>query len=290
MLQSDAGFVIGKTHKVCQDYALAGDDSGNFPSVWLSDGCSSSPHTDIGARLLAHKALDRVVAFAEFGEVSTRTDTWMQGNLKAVAEISRAIGVPCDCLNATLLGLICNQSRDGGPSLDCVFYGDGALVYGLPNGERVIFRSTYPANYPYYPAYLADEKRRRIWERVADNCHTITRTVLDANGQVREQGIFCPEGDGHLITHPVADLRWAAILSDGIESFQQRQGGDACCSFTSVDYLDVIRHLTAFKNFAGGFVHRRLQSFAKDCARRGWHHNDDISLAAIYFGESEKER
>ena len=52
MSHADAAFTIGKTHAVCQDYALAQNASDTSPlrATWLSDGCSSSPHTDIGAR------------------------------------------------------------------------------------------------------------------------------------------------------------------------------------------------------------------------------------------------
>ena len=290
MPQSDAAFIIGKTHKVCQDYALVGNDNGTFASIWLSDGCSSSPHTDIGARLLTHNALTRVCEFATVSQAEEESqprllDELIYTSLTAVGKIARDMGVPADCLNATLLGLVNSVNRKGERLLYTILYGDGALVYGLTNGEQVVFRSTYPANFPYYPAYLVDTKRRSIWERVRDNRHTITRTILDADGHVRESETFCPEDNYHLIIRPVAGLRWAAILSDGIESFQKRGDEASSCSFTPVNYLEVICHLTAFKNFAGEFVHRRLQSFAKDCNRRGWQHNDDVSIAALYFGE-----
>ena len=54
-MTADAYFAIGRTHDVCQDYALASDD---VPKTWalVSDGCSSSPASDIGARLLGRAA------------------------------------------------------------------------------------------------------------------------------------------------------------------------------------------------------------------------------------------
>ncbi|MBC7805059.1 MAG: protein phosphatase 2C domain-containing protein [Akkermansiaceae bacterium] len=290
MTHSDAAFVIGKAHKICQDYALTGDDNALFSSVWLSDGCSSSLHTDIGARLLTHRAVNRIPDFATVMHAGGKSqlsllDDFVQISVTLAGTIAGSIGVPADCLNATLLGLVDGVDRKGDRTLYAVLYGDGALVCGMENGERVVFRSEYPANFPFYPAYLADVKRRQIWERVPDNRHTITRTVLDAGGGIRESETLSPEDGYHLLARPVAGLQWAAILSDGIESFQQRSESDACCSFAPVDYLEVIRALTAFKNFTGGFVQRRMQSFAKECSRRGWHHNDDISVAALHFGD-----
>src|SRR6476659_1428102 len=52
-MNADATINIGATHALCQDYVIAKDRH-----VILSDGCSSSPDTDIGARLLV-KALEQ---------------------------------------------------------------------------------------------------------------------------------------------------------------------------------------------------------------------------------------
>ncbi|HYO91642.1 MAG TPA: hypothetical protein VEQ40_08400, partial [Pyrinomonadaceae bacterium] len=69
-MNADSAFLIGATHAVCQDYAVAGNGTPDEraavsnlqanPYVILSDGCSSSPDTDIGARLLV-KAAEQVL-------------------------------------------------------------------------------------------------------------------------------------------------------------------------------------------------------------------------------------
>ena len=54
-VQCDAFFAIGSTHDICQDYALALNIS-NRSLLIVSDGCSASPSTDIGARILSRCA------------------------------------------------------------------------------------------------------------------------------------------------------------------------------------------------------------------------------------------
>jgi hypothetical protein len=70
----------------------------------------------------------------------------------------------------------------------------------------------------------------------------------------------------------------AAVFSDGVKSFvdEQRQ---------EVSTLEVIRSLMNFKGFKGEFVKRRMQGFLKSARKRGWKHDDDLSMAAIYLGK-----
>ncbi len=286
MIHGDAAFRIGKTHTVCEDYAIARtDDQTARASVWLSDGCSSSPHTDIGARLLVHTAAARVGEFKAVatGEASCRVAS-LDGliatiMMHAVTGVEHT-GLPTDCLDATLLGLVAGDTG----AVHAILYGDGAVIWGLRDGSRIVYRSRYPASFPFYPAYVGDVDRRARWERTPDNGQTLTRTVLEPDGAVCDEETSCPDEGSHLLSHSWDDLCWAAVVSDGIESFQQVGNGTGRAA-TSVGYLDVLRELTAFKNFRGEFARRRVRAFAKDADQRGWHHNDDLSIAALYFGD-----
>ena len=65
-MNADSAFRMGSTHAVCQDYAVAsawtaaahtdGAAPPPRPYIILSDGCSSTPDTDVGARLLVKAA------------------------------------------------------------------------------------------------------------------------------------------------------------------------------------------------------------------------------------------
>jgi hypothetical protein len=286
MIQSDAAFFIGKTHKVCQDYAIADNAQAPFRSVWLSDGCSSSPNTDIGARLLSHGIQQRLAGFGAIGEAESAEtqqmllDTLIRKNLRFAARNAKQLGISRDFLDATLLGLV---ESGNGEAVDAVLYGDGAVVFGGIDGRRDVYRSQYPAGYPYYPVYVGDQGRGDSWRQVPNNRHTITRTTLLADGSVEACQTFVPDAPYHLLRQPKVNLSFAAVLSDGIESYQAKVGAETSATFKSVDYLAAVHELTAFKNFKGEFVHRRMQSFEKECLKRGWHHNDDISVAAMHF-------
>ena len=55
-MKLDSAFQIGKTHDVCEDFALTGtfeDEKNTARYVIVSDGCSSSQNTDLGSRLLS---------------------------------------------------------------------------------------------------------------------------------------------------------------------------------------------------------------------------------------------
>jgi hypothetical protein len=58
-MKADSYFEIGSTHQVCQDYALA-YASDDFAYAIMSDGCTSSLNTDIGARLVSVIARDAI--------------------------------------------------------------------------------------------------------------------------------------------------------------------------------------------------------------------------------------
>lgn len=48
--------------EICQDYILSGTDP--FPYVIISDGCSSSKKSDVGARLLCYIARKYILTFS----------------------------------------------------------------------------------------------------------------------------------------------------------------------------------------------------------------------------------
>jgi hypothetical protein len=76
----------------------------------------------------------------------------------------------------------------------------------------------------------------------------------------------------------VESVDLVAVLSDGFTSFVDRMYGTT----VPVPLEDVIHGLFQFKLYNGLFVKRRLRRFLKDAAKRGWAHDDDLSIAAVH--------
>jgi len=99
-LHTDWFITTGSTHDICQDYVLTGK-YGDYAYGIVADGCSSSPRSEIGAKLLC------LSAEALIREQQPRTLFSLSpvefGNLVITRArlIRSAIGAPCS-LDATL--------------------------------------------------------------------------------------------------------------------------------------------------------------------------------------------
>ena len=269
-MHTDSAFWIGSAHAVCQDYATCQDEAAAGPAgVVLCDGCSSSPNTDIGARLLAHAA--KQVGPAEDGPGRAVRDA---------ARCAEALGLPPRCLDATLLTIW--AGGDGAFTVTCA--GDGVIALGRRGGTVDVFVVEFAASYPLYPSYLLDEARRELWERQAGNTKTVTHWTLTpdgrAEGETRESAAAVEVFQGGIAEH-----RFAAVLSDGVQSFTEAAATETSRTTVAVPAIEILAALLAFKSGPGQFVQRRTQAFRKDGAKRGRRHSDDLSLAAIWFEE-----
>lgn len=259
-MNADCAFWIGSTHRVCQDYAVAGHAEEAAHAV-LSDGCSGSPDTDIGARLLAKSAERRLPLCA--------------GAIENAAACADGLGLPPACLDATLLTIM---AADGTFTARC--FGDGVVAVGRRDGTIETFVVSFAASYPRYLSYTLDADRRRLWQEQPGNTKTVQRWVLGksapAEAQVSEQE--CEQWTGS-----VADCRFVAVLSDGVQSFTRSVATDTSRTTQSVPVGDVLALLLAFKGGQGQFVQRRVRAFQRECAARGWSHADDVSLAVVWL-------
>jgi hypothetical protein len=265
-MNSDCAFRMGRSHTVCEDYAVAG--GGEQPYVVIADGCSSSPDTDIGGRLLA-KGVERSLR-------AGAPDLDLRQLVRRAGKLAAHLGLAAHCLDATLL-----TATVQGDQWSVSVFGDGVVAWHDVEGRVHVRVISYSGGYPEYPSYLASPARRRGWEALAGNQASLRRITVDLDGGIEALSEERLSPGGYRESGDVRETTWVALLSDGAASFMasRTEGGSA-----SVDVAVVLAELLRFKSFQGVFVQRRLARFAQQCAVRGWCHQDDLSLGAIYLG------
>lgn len=122
--------------------------------------------------------------------------------------------------------------------------------------------------------------------RTNDGARTVSTYFDDGNGFVLTDVVEDHGMAPLVIQLPISDVDLVAIASDGLSSFQRRAGG----AFEAVPATAVVEHVFAFKNFTGVFVTRRLRRFlTSEAPSLGWHHDDDLSVGAIFIPESDEK-
>lgn len=271
-MNADSAFRMGSTHEVCQDYAAAGACGSCRPYVVLADGCSSSPDTDVGARLLV-KAAARLLRESGGPPADTLNELHAEAARLALSW-AELLGLKPQAVDATLL-----TAHLHGGELVVGCSGDGVVCLQTTAGALDVYVVSYTHGYPVYPAYAHQPARLRALADAGLLSKEITHLRADLAeeplraARVSESGalteVFAVSADGY---------RFATLLSDGAHSFL-RPG-----SSESIPVESVLPELVSYKNTRGAFVSRRIQGFLKDCRRNSWRHADDLSLAALHLG------
>lgn len=281
----DSFFTAGRGHPVCQDYAMAklhGEGSFPIPDRWyghrpyliVSDGCSSSPQTDVGARILVHIAekfiremydRDSMLSWEAFGVVVIT-----QAQLCA-----KIMGLPYNCLDATLLvgfettNLYKTYSKDQF-GLTIYIYGDGHVL-GVPakeEEESYYMAVEYDQNAPYYLTYLTDTYRRKLY---------LDQGILRyKNSSNRRQKVVEPPASPNMLHLSYKDYKYIALGSDGLSAFMNSQTGE------SYPGAEIMNSFLSFKNTKGEFVKRRVKRAIRDLERdKDIIPGDDVSIAVL---------
>lgn len=265
-MNADSCFHIGKAHKVCQDYALHLNE-GTVRGL-VCDGCSSSPHTDFGSRLLARSASFTL----GFPGTVFRARDW-----------AMSLSLPMTAVDATLLVVEQTDLR----TVRARAWGDGVIAArrrATEDGPGSIdyFVIRFPSGAPAYPNYLADDERAGVYLRESQNGLAVVDICQD--GEVLDafrveglqyDGTFTQEFDAEYY-----DL--VVVLSDGAESFQRR----TAIGFEPIPVWEIVRRVMAVQGTAGEFIARRVGRLIKDIQKDGGQFTDDFSAAAIYLGDA----
>lgn len=262
-MNANCAFVASESinHFICQDYARAN----NKPFIVLSDGCSSSPETDFGSRILTKSAETCLLKFFN----GDPTKDFFLTTIIHAWQNSLVLNLPIESLDATLL-----VASIQGSIIKVACRGDGSVVFKKYNGDIEWYEISYSYNAPAYLSYELDPLRKKMFldaniERLV--CYT------DKNG-TNELGVSKSMEEFN-ITKDKEDYEFVVLFSDG------------CCAIVdqdnkSVSTFDVIKELSNFKMVKRSpFVENRLRKFVRDMSYRKWKRNDDLAVAAIYLGE-----
>ena len=277
-MNADSALNIGSRHSLCQDYVIARNglaDNGG-PYVILSDGCSSSPDTDIGARLVV-KATEKV--FTEQG--SDDVERLHQEAARLALGWAGSIGIAPQSVDATLI-----TAHVHGENLTVACSGDGVIV--LESLEEVVdvYLVSSPSGYPFYPCYA--HQPERLSELISNG--RTTKEIKHfrrspAGKRFTLLAIRTSDSPTEVFNLHATNYKYAAVASDGIESFFHTQQSANGKRVENISLLEVLGEFWSFKNSHGAFVERRLKRFTKDTNANGWQHADDLSIGVINLGE-----
>jgi hypothetical protein len=287
-MNASCAFAIGKTHDVCQDYAVAGglrlaSEKGVGPAplrdpyALVSDGCSSSSDTDIGARLLV-KSAERLVQFlADFSEDELKS--YHEAAVDRALAHAATLGLSAHSIDATLLSIkVC------GGRFVAACYGDGVIAARARSGELTAYSITFAESYPRYPSYSADAERQRIFVARTGNLKEVTTYRWDPSGVLLMRESTTSTREVEAVTGTADAFAFVSVLSDGIHSFTAPAATATSRHRERVALEACIPGLLAFRAPTGAFVQRRLNRFLDECKAVGWQHHDDLAIASVYLG------
>jgi len=262
----------GDTHAVCQDYAEARLTERGL-TLAVCDGCSSSPMTDIGARLLARAALGNVHRCGGLDDI----EAFAASTIDRAAASARLMELPLQCLDSTLI--VVDIDDDHGRA---AMFGDGALAVGNVDGSVRVWSVDYTSNAPDYLSYRLDLARRAAYADLVDGSECVIRR-LEWGGKRALMSTTEPLTSGPLVLDIDEPIRWIAAMTDGVKSFTRPVQSTSTKGREPVDEVDVLTDVLDFVNVNGKFVERQVRWFAAECEKRGWKHSDDLGIAAISF-------
>ena len=295
-MNTDAYFEIGSTHPICEDYAIAGinKESGLAYAV-VSDGCSGSNTrgpVDLGARILSHSFKQyfrktKHLSAPYFWELPEGPEYKLNRKMlndihgEAIAMNShRVIGsmdLPLETIDATIVAAISN-----GKKIKTFIWGDGAIIVRYQSGDVTLRYVNYESGAPFYLSYLLDPQRMDNYEKSFKHTKK-TLTTVDLRDPAVSMVEDTPLFEGVYFDFDVDQdenaIEYIAVVSDGIETYRNDDNSPR-------NIIEIAQEFISFKTPRGAFVNRRLlNGMQKRCRREDIHHYDDISCAAIYFGE-----
>ena len=267
-MNADHYYTIGNSHNTCQDYALSGIvDNGAY--VIVSDGCSSSPDVDVGARMLTLSA-KRTLSIRG---TEMNSDLFGQVTIDNLKSIGNYFPLHPQSLDATLLVAFVKDKQ-----FKVHMFGDGIFFHQTATTIRIV-HVDFESNTPAYLSYYLDKLRLKKYEdTVVGSKRVIDISLYKPNANESKDMIeneeYVKPFDSVSFTGLVEDGDIIGVCSDGVNSFKKGDGSD-------INWQTQIREFIDFKSTVGVFVQRRLGFLKRQWQKNLITHYDDISMAAI---------
>jgi serine/threonine protein phosphatase PrpC len=267
----DYYFAIARQHTACEDYAIAGTSP--IPYIIVCDGCSTSPMTDIGARILAasaKKSLQEYFAadhtgLPSYGDFGYTT-------INRARHIIDLLGLESTCLDATLLAAIPYHNE-----IHVYVYGDGYIITVNTQHELSYIQLSYIQNMPYYLTYWIDKGRRDLYLQ-ANQEGKDAMTVLAQRGKQEE--VRKMNSDTPLVfMFGMNEYLYVALASDGVSSFFAAEENK------KIAVREILTQIVSYKTTKGDFVKRRAKRMFKEYEKQGIYPTDDVSIATLLIGD-----
>ena len=266
-MQIDTFSKIGKTHKICEDYILSGTKP--FPYIIISDGCSSSEGTDMGARLLCFLAQQyirfRASSNKDFVPDHKKMGLWIIHNAELV---SKQLGLHPGSLDATLI--VAYKKFDGN-DIRVHFYGDAcAVLFSTKTGQATMDSIEYSKGAPYYLSYMLNDERHELFHNMKQDKIYKTYTSKTTKPYEERYSYDCQSAWWY---HLNEDRDGLLIASDGLASFIKHGG--------VMPFPSHVENFFAFKITKGEFLKRRANAELKTLAKNEIYNADDLSIGGF---------
>lgn len=269
---------LNPNHPPCQDY-IAYTEEKNQINIALSDGCSGSKDTDIGARIITQKYLHTLKSKLYDEKEITINIKWLY---EEALRIGRGIGLKDNSfIDCTLLTITANNSH-----ATAYLYGDGIIItkYKYSNAIWIQNIESIPGIdgniFPIYPSYFIGGKEQYLERLINYNSNKVNKqTEILHNEDIKISTIIEITKENYApIKVETTEYEFMIIASDGLKSFTRKNDQG---NIELVPLTEVIEEITNIKVWSDGFLRRRMNKFLSTTS---WENRDDISIGMVYYG------
>lgn len=281
-MNTNAYYEIGSSHRVCEDYALSGIHEDMAYAI-VSDGCSSSKDSDVGARLLSHIAKGILIYLKGRDLIGSASfqDIFRELVIRKSLEVKQSLGLSVDIFDATLL-----VSTVYGNKATCLGWGDGFFIFVTGDRHIVAHEAKFTTGAPYYISYEMSPSKKEAYQRqYGEGKIIVSNHVINPDMTVLTQDSELDLMYNCSIYKEAfaSGFKFIALSSDGLSTYQDdpkynRPEGEEKTEYKAENIIPLV---TAYKSIAGEFVVRRMQRMKEDLEKNHVIHFDDISCATI---------